>query len=438
MDHLRFANIALDVFCILLTLLPIGYLLTNQRYRQRQNQCFLGACIANILMITGDLPDWIFPTISSGWEQKVLEVASMLFYLASAFVLYFFISYMVEYLQLAGPVRKGCRLYALTLSSLQGGLALLSLVTGSVFYVNANGYQRGPLFWTSQVIPIFCCLLPVALIFRYRRQLKGREVLFFLLYIFIPLGSLMTQMLLRGIAVVNAGVTVATLVVLMNVQVEHEVTIKEQEKELVERRIDIMLSQIQPHFLYNSLGVIYHLCESDPAAARKAVKRFSDFLRGNMESLKSRDPISFASELDHVDSYLYLEQQRFGDKLQVIYQIKTEDFLIPPLTLQPLVENAVQHGILNRRDGGTVVIRTEEADGMAVVTVSDNGVGIDKARQQQGPGDHSHLGIVNVRSRLEEMVGGSLEIESSGEGTVATIRIPCTEEVDYDAYFNHR
>lgn len=150
----------------------------------------------------------------------------------------------------------------------------------------------------------------------------------------------------------------------MSVQFEHEVTMKEQEKQLAEQHIDIMLSQVQPHFLYNSLGTIYHLCESDPESARKAIKHFSDFLRGNMDSLKKREPIPFGAELSHVTNYLYLEQQRFGDKLQVIYQIKTQDFLIPPLTLQPLVENAVQHGILNRRNGGTILIRTQEAGGM--------------------------------------------------------------------------
>ena len=258
----------------------------------------------------------------------------------------------------------------------------------------------------------------------YRKKLRIREIVFFILYIIIPLGCGAVQMTMRGIALVNAGITVSVLIALMNVQFEHEVIMKEQEKELAERRIDIMLSQIQPHFLYNSLGAIYHLCESDPETARKAIKRFSEFLRGNMESLKNREPINFASELNHVTNYLYLEQQRFGDKLQVIYQINTEDFLIPPLTLQPLVENAVQHGILNRRNGGTVIIRTEETDEYAVVTIADNGIGIEKAKERVSLGEHTHIGVDNVRSRLEEMVDGSLEIESSSLGTTATIRIP--------------
>ena len=427
LDYLIYANIALDIFCIILSTLPIFYLVSNHRYRQKLNQFFLGACISNTVMIAGDLPDWIFPTIASFPERIILSAATALYYVASAFVLYFFIRYIMEYLQLTGRAKKVCLIYAMVLCGIQIVFALISPFTGSIFYVTTDGYQRGPLFLISQFVPLFCYLLFMALIIIYRGKLLRREVIFFLLYIFISLGCGAVQMAMRGIAIVNAGVTIATLIILMNVQFEHEVTMKEQERELAEHRIDIMLSQIQPHFLYNSLGAIYHLCESDPRTARKAIKNFSEFLRGNMESLKSREPIAFEAELNHAANYLYLEQQRFGDKLQVIYQITTEDFLIPPLTLQPLVENAVQHGVLNRRNGGTIVIRTEKTDECAVVMVFDNGVGIEKAKGIHSLGDRAHIGISNVRSRLKEMMGGTLDIESSGEGTTAIIRIPWTE-----------
>ena len=88
------------------------------------------------------------------------------------------------------------------------------------------------------------------------------------------------------------------------------------------------------------------------------------------------------------------------------------------------MENAVQHGILHKKTGGTITIRTEEADGYAVVTIADDGIGMEQAGRLPNLGDHAHIGISNVRSRLEEMVHGGLEIESSGEGTVVTIRIP--------------
>lgn len=426
MDELIYANITLDIFSIVLSVLPIVYLISNHRYRQKLNQYFLGVCISNILMIAGDLPDWLLPTAAEIPEKWILSAASAVYYIASAFVLYFFIRYIMEYLQLTGRAKKICLLYALFLCSVQVIFAAISPFTGSIFYVTDDGYQRGPLFLISQLVPLLCYMLFMALVLIYRKKLLPREVVFFLLYIFIPLGSGAAQMAVRGIAVVNAGVTIATLIILMNVQFEHEVTIKEQEKELAERRIDIMLSQIQPHFLYNSLAAIHHLCETDPETAKKAIRKFSEFLRGNMDSLKNREPIPFGAELNHAMNYLYLEQQRFGDKLQVIYQIKTEDFLIPPLTLQPLVENAVQHGILNRKNGGTVIICTEETDEHAVVTVADNGVGIENAKGRPSLGEHSHIGISNVRSRLEEMVEGSLEIESSDRGTTVTIRIPWT------------
>lgn len=423
-DNLRYANIALDLFCIVLSILPIVYLLSNRRYQRKLNQCFFGVCISNILMILGDLPDWIFPTAPQPSVKVLLSAASALYYAASAFVLYFFILYIVEYLQIAGRARYICLLYALTLCGVQFVFALTSPFTGAFYFVTDDGYQRGHLFWLSQAIPLVCYLSFMVLVILYRKKLLMREIVFFLIYIFLPLGSGATQLAMRGIALVNAGVTIATLVILMNVQFEHEMTLKEQEKELTEQKIDLMLSQIQPHFLYNSLAAIHHLCESDPESARKAIKRFSEFLRGNMDSLKKREPIAFKAELNHAANYLYLEQQRFGEKLQVIYQIKAEDFLIPPLTLQPLVENAVQHGILNRRHGGTIIIRAEETAEYAVVTIADNGVGMEKAKEFAHLGEHTHIGIANVRSRLEEMVDGSLEIVSSSEGTTATIRIP--------------
>lgn len=432
MDNMRNVNIALDILGIVLSILPIVYLLSNRRYRQRLNLYFLGVCVSNIFMTVGDLPDWLFPTISTSGERLLLTAATVIYYAASAFVLYFFTRYIMEYLQMTGWAKAACLVYTLALCGIQCIFALISPFTGAVFYVNEDGYQRGPLFLISQFVPLLCYLLFMALVLIYRKKLIKREVLFFLLYIFVPLCSGAIQMAMRGVAIVNVCVTIATLIILMNVQFEHEVTMKEQEKELVERGIDIMLSQIQPHFLYNSLGVIYRLCESDPSSARKAIKKFSNFLRGNMDSLKSREPIAFTTELNHVENYLYLEQQRFGDRLQVIYQIKTEDFLIPALSLQPLVENAVQHGILNRRSGGTVMIRTEETDGFAVITISDNGIGIEKAKELPSVGEHAHahIGIDNIRIRLKEMVGGSLDIESDSRGTSVMIRIPRAGGVD--------
>lgn len=424
MKQMLIANISLDIFSIMLALIPTVYLLSGKRYKQRINQYFLGVSVSNIFMIIGDLSDWLFQHTAEPWEKNLLLAGSALYFSTSAFVLYFFAGYTIAYMQLTGRVKKISQGSAAFAGAVQIFFALISPFTGSIYYVTDYGYQRGPLFFISQLVPLYCYLLFTALVIVYHKKLKQREIVFFLLYIFIPLAGEAAQMFTRGIALVNAGVSFALLLILVNIQFEHEIALRKQEKELAEQHIDIMLSQIQPHFLYNSLGAIYQLCETNPPLARTSIRKFSDFLRGNMDSLKAREPIPFVKELNHVRNFLYLEQQRFGERLRIVYQIETKDFFIPPLTLQPLAENAVQHGILQKKGGGTITIRTEERDKGVLITIADDGIGMEQSRQMPSLGDHAHIGISNVRSRLEEMVHGSLEIESSSQGTVVTLRIP--------------
>lgn len=199
------------------------------------------------------------------------------------------------------------------------------------------------------------------------------------------------------------------------------------EKELAEDRINIMLSQIQPHFLYNALVSIAQLCEKDPAQAKQATITFSDYLRGNMNTLKEKKPVPFAQELEHLKSYTELEKMRFGDLLNVAWDIQATQFSIPVLTVQPLVENAIKHGVGMKEDGGTVRIATKEYPDHFEVIVSDDGVGFGpESKMSDG---RSHIGIENVRHRLLMQSHATLVIESApGIGTVATIILPKEEE----------
>lgn len=195
------------------------------------------------------------------------------------------------------------------------------------------------------------------------------------------------------------------------------------ENELTQSRIAVMLSQIQPHFLYNSLGAIQRLCTKDPKLAEETVIEFTNYLRGNMSSLSMQKPIPFEIELQHVENYLALEKKRFGERLHVVYEIHTTNFTIPVLTLQPIVENAVRHGVTKRDDGGTVTIRTEESDANFIITIADDGVGFEPNNIKQD--GQQHIGIENVRSRLTAMCGGTLTIQSKRDtGTAAILTIP--------------
>ena len=191
--------------------------------------------------------------------------------------------------------------------------------------------------------------------------------------------------------------------------------------QLKESRISIMLSQIQPHFIYNTLGTIERMCLKDPKRASDLVRNFSLYLRGNFSELDSVTPIRFAEELKHVEYYVNIEKVRFPD-MNIEYDVEETEFVLPALSVQPLVENAIKHGLMRLETGGTVNIHSYETPTHFCVAVTDDGVGFDS----DAPIDEKkHVGLRNIRGRLKAMVNGDLVLESKpGVGTKAIIMIP--------------
>lgn len=203
----------------------------------------------------------------------------------------------------------------------------------------------------------------------------------------------------------------------------------ELDKELTSTNTALMLSQIQPHFLYNALNTIKYLIKREPKKAEKAVISFSKYLRRNMDSLTENSPIPFSQELEHIKNYCEIELLRFEDKLTLIYDTDYIDFLVPSLTVQPLVENAIKHGVTKKAEGGTVKISTFCDDKFNYITVEDNGIGFDPDNHSFSPDEnHSHIGLHNVEKRLKNMMNASMTVESESEkGTTITIKIPKEE-----------
>lgn len=193
------------------------------------------------------------------------------------------------------------------------------------------------------------------------------------------------------------------------------------EQQLTEARIATMISQIQPHFIYNTLGTIGHLCIEQPERASELVRSFSLYLRGNFSELDNKGTIRLANELEHVKHYTDIEKVRFPD-MTVIFDIQVDEFFLPALSIQPLVENAIKHGLMGLESGGTVKITAYEMGADYCVRIEDDGVGFDTVLLQD---PQKHIGIRNIRGRLEAMCGGTLTVESTpGVGTTATITIP--------------
>lgn len=199
---------------------------------------------------------------------------------------------------------------------------------------------------------------------------------------------------------------------------------RELEREVEKANMAVMISQIQPHFLYNALNTIKSLIRRDPKKAEQAVIDFSYYLRGNMDSLTHTEPIPFETELAHVKYYCDIELLRFSDKLKIEYDIQEKKFCVPTLSIQPIVENAIKHGVTKKPEGGTVRISTASDDKDYIVTVKDDGVGFDPSTIEEDDG-RSHVGIQNIRYRFENMMHATVSIESEkGVGTCVIIRIP--------------
>ena len=199
--------------------------------------------------------------------------------------------------------------------------------------------------------------------------------------------------------------------------------VKKLEMELEESRVAVLMSQMQPHFIHNILNSIYYLCGKDPVTAQRAVSKFSDYLRNNLEALPQKELITFRKELDHIHTYLELEQIRFAEELSVVYDIEEDNFLLPVLSIQPLVENAVKHGIAKKRGGGIVTISSRQTETEYQVVVSDTGMGFDVDHYMDD--GKMHVGLMNIRQRLARRVHATVDIDSKpGQGTTVTVTIP--------------
>lgn len=209
-----------------------------------------------------------------------------------------------------------------------------------------------------------------------------------------------------------------------------ELAVVEQQKELrAEAEIRALQAQIHPHFLFNALNTITSLIRTQPEQAREILVFLGEFLRHN---IRQEAPFhSVREEQKHVQAYLAIEKARFGEKLQIEVDVEpgTEEVLLPPLILQPLVENAVRHGLLPKEGGGLIRLSVRRAIDSLAIEVSDNGIGISpfKLRNilQNSTSAGEGIGLRNVNQRLRGLYGRGLEIQSTlGTGTVVRVEIP--------------
>ncbi|WP_422447176.1 ECF transporter S component [Thermoanaerobacterium sp. DL9XJH110] len=202
-----------------------------------------------------------------------------------------------------------------------------------------------------------------------------------------------------------------------------------QAKLLARAELKALQSQINPHFLFNALNTIISVCRKDPGKARELLVYLGDFFRKNLSA--GRELVPLRQEIEHVKAYLAIEQARFGDRLKAVFEIDPGvDIMVPPLLLQPLVENAVKHGLLPKKQGGTVRIIARNVGDGAEIVVADDGVGMEAGVAEEVLSQRTfrdRIGLSNVNSRLESLYGKKSRLTISsrpGSGTQVKFFIP--------------
>ena len=311
-----------------------------------------------------------------------------------------------------------------TLAGVNAVLYFTSPFTKLCFEIRETDFVslRGPLGFTCFIISgILLAELLVRTILRYRETRKQEQLIpvsvALLIAVSVALDISMKEE--QPIAFLTVAIIVGSVFYYIWLHLQF---VREHERDLMAaQRIRIMMTQIQPHFLFNALNTIRALYAKDPPLADRTLENFSAYLRQNLESLSQTDLVPVSKELEHTRLYAEIEMLRFPN-VRVEYRIEEDDFRIPALTVQPLVENAIRHGVRSRKDG-VVIVSAVRDSGKHRITVQDNGVGFD-AENIDFTGE-SHIGIRNVKERIEQMCGGRMILESEiGKGTCITLLIP--------------
>ncbi len=293
--------------------------------------------------------------------------------------------------------------------------------TDRFYYITPeNLFFRGPWHPLLFIPPVVIQMISLIVLIQRRRRLSGKYFSAFLIYL-IPLTvATMIHAVVEAFFLFDLSICICTLAMynfILSDQIEQYMR---QQQEIAHQRSSIMVLQMRPHFIYNTMMSIYYLCKQNPDLAQKVTLDFTTYLRKNFTAISSEELIPFSEELEHARAYLAVEQAQFEDTLFVDYDTPHKDFLLPPLTLQPIVENSIKHGMDPDSDPLHISIRTRKTDSGSEITVEDNGTGFDP-----GGNNEPHIALDNIQQRLNMMCRGKMTITANNKGgTMVKITIP--------------
>ena len=413
-----------DISCLVICFM--GFIIFSIGYRlmKRMGIYFLLMFLINILLLVNDMAD-IFLYGKVGRTYDLLRTAMYFWaYLGRYLINYIFTRLVFLRIRMkGGEVSQAVRYAIFAYYVVAVTLLMISQVNHMYYDIDGNGKLiAGPANVQAQIIGIMMNVIIIGTTVFYRRVYSRKEIISTFVYFSVPIMVRIWQLEYPNTYLVQYATTFCLFLTMITVLLSQSRQHYEIEKQRNEIQVNLMLSQIQPHFIYNTLGSIQYLYAVRPAEGEQMLESFSHYLRGNMESLTRTEPIPFEKDLKHLEYYLDIEKKRFK-KITVEYHLQTMDFEVPALTLQPLVENAIVHGLTRQKEGGTVTISTIKEESGIRLLIEDDGVGFDPAAVEKD--GKRHIGLENTANRIQQMCGGNLSVKSAcGAGTLVTITIP--------------
>ena len=400
---------------VLLTVMLALFVLTDTYIGKDHRKVLLVVCALMLALIAQNYSDML---LQGRYVNIPLRMAvSIIGYILRPMIL-------VLFCHVVNPRGRFRAAWALTAAN--GAVYLAAGFSRLVFWFDeANRYQEGPLRYTCHVVSAVLLFYLLFLSARRFRAAGARNNWVPLISVLLIIGSIILDSTvgksLQPVTFLTAAAVLSSsfYYVWLHLQFVHT-----HEQELkAGQRVRMMMSQIQPHFLFNTLNTIRAVYTMNPPLADQTLEKFSKYLRQNLDAMEQPDLIPFSREMEHTRLYADIEMLRFPH-IRMEYRMDDEDFAVPALSVQPLVENAIRHGVRSREEGIVTVSSYRDESGH-IVEIRDNGVGF-KPGAQKKPGE-THIGIENVRGRVEHLCGGTLKVESEiGKGTVVTLRIPLT------------
>ena len=304
-----------------------------------------------------------------------------------------------------------------------GAFILLSIspFTSLIYYVTPeNQFLRGPLYSLILVFYNAIMILNLAGVIRHRDRLSKRYFFAFLIGLFPMAISIFCLFFISSFTFFGISVAICALTMYGMILSDQIRQYMRLQQDIAHQRASVMVLQMRPHFIYNTMMSIYYLCKQNPDLAQQVTLDFTTYLRKNFTAIASEEPIPFLEELEHTRAYLAVEQAQFEDSLFVDYDTPHIDFCLPPLTLQPIVENAVKHGMDQDSEPLHIFIRTSRTETGSEIIVENNGPDFKPAADSE-----PHIALKNIQQRLEMMCRGKMSIvPRQGGGTVVRMTIP--------------